>query len=58
MQLHDILAAAGFLIWLIGMAAMDSDLIFIPVSMVIVGMGLLVWSAYESGYLRKGVRGK
>lgn len=38
---------------MIGMAAMDSDLIFIPIAMMITGICLLFWSAYEYGYFRK-----
>ena len=53
MQLHKILSAAGYMLGLTGMAAMDSDLILIPIAMIITGSCLLIWSAYEDGYFRK-----
>ena len=53
MQLHKILGAAGFLLLVLGAGAMDSDLIITPVVMVILGLGCLVWAAWESGEMKK-----
>lgn len=53
-MLHKILGGVGFVLLLMGAAAMDSDRVLIPVAMLIVGLGLLLWSACEDGYFRKG----
>lgn len=53
-MLHKILGDVGFILFLTGTAAMDSDRILIPAAMLIVGLGLLLWSACEDGYFRKG----
>ena len=57
-MLHKILGDIGFVILLMGAAAMDSDRVLIPVAMLIVGSGMLLWSAYEDGYFRKGGKRK
>lgn len=53
MQLHKILCVIGFFCFVIGVACMDSRYIFTPVTIVIIGMCLLIWAAYEDGQLRK-----
>ena len=54
LQLHEILAAAGFLMFLLGSASADSEMFFTPAVLFIVGLGLMIWSAYEDGTLRGG----
>lgn len=54
LQLHEILAAAGFLMFLLGAASADSEMFFTPAVLFIVGLGLMIWSAYEDGTLRGG----
>lgn len=53
-MLHKILEGTGFVILLLGAAGMDSEKVLIPIAMISVGMGLLLWAAYEEGYFRKG----
>ena len=53
-MLHKILEGTGFVILLLGAAGMDSENVLIPIAMISVGMGLLLWAAYEEGYFRKG----
>lgn len=55
-QLYQVLQTAGIILFLFGAAAADSDMIFTPAVCFITGLILLIWSAYEDGYIRK--RGK
>ncbi|MED9903541.1 MAG: hypothetical protein UFG06_05090 [Lachnospiraceae bacterium] len=54
MQLHKILYGVGFTLWILGMAAADSEWLFTPGAMFIIGLAVLVWGAYEDGYFKKG----
>ena len=54
MQLHRVLYGIGFMLFLLGMASMDSELVYTPVAMFVIGLAILVWGTREDGYLRKG----
>ncbi|MED9905246.1 MAG: hypothetical protein UFG06_13835 [Lachnospiraceae bacterium] len=53
MQLHKILYGVGFTLWILGMAAADSEWLFSPGAMFIIGLAVLVWGAYEDGLIRR-----
>ena len=53
-MIHKILGGIGFVLLMIGAAAMDSEQVIIPVIILFTGLGLLVWTAGEKNYLWKG----
>ena len=50
-QLYQILEVLGIMMFWFGAAAADSDMIFTPAACFITGLILLIWSAYEDGYI-------
>lgn len=47
------LKVAGFLLLMLGAGGMDSEMLFTPVVMVLIGLACLLWGAKESGDIRK-----
>lgn len=55
MKLHKILSAVGFLLWITGVAMMDSEQASIPVAMIAAGLAITILTAYDDGTIgRKG----
>lgn len=52
-QLHELLGGIGFTLLMVGAGTVDSDLIVTPAVMVILGLGCLIWAAWESGEMKK-----
>lgn len=48
-MLHKIIGIIGFILLLLGAGGMDSESLLAPAAMAMTGMGMLYWSAWESG---------
>lgn len=48
-MLHKIIGAIGFILFVLGAGGMDSESLLAPALMAMTGMGMLYWSAWESG---------
>ncbi len=48
-MLHKIIGIIGFILFILGAGGMDSHSMIVPGIMALAGMGLLYWSAWESG---------
>lgn len=48
-MLHKIIGTIGFILLILGAGGMDSYSMVIPAIMALAGMGMLYWSAWESG---------
>lgn len=55
-MLHVLLGNAGLIMFLLGIASYDSEKLLIPSAMTVIGLALLVWSAYEAGDLSRWKR--
>ena len=52
-MLHKIIGTIGFILFILGAGGMDSHSMAVPASMAMTGMGMLYWSAWESGIFNK-----
>lgn len=52
-QLHQILEGIAFVMFVLGMAAIDSDMIFTPAALFLASLGFLYWAAREDGSLNR-----
>ena len=52
-MLVSILRVVGFLLLILGAGGMDSEMLFTPVVMVLIGLACLLWASKESGNIRK-----
>ena len=48
-MLQKITGMIGFILFILGAGGMDSESLLAPALMVMTGMGMLYWSAWESG---------
>ena len=48
-MLHKIIGIIGFILLVLGAGGMDSESLLAPALMAMTGMGMLYWSAWESG---------
>lgn len=48
-MIHKIIGSIGFVLFLLGAGGMDSSTMVVPGIMVLTGMGMLFWSAWEAG---------
>lgn len=48
-MLHKIIGIIGFILFILGAGGMDSYSMVVPGVMAMTGMGMLYWSAWESG---------
>lgn len=48
-MLHKIIGTIGFILFILGAGGMDSYSMAVPAAMAMTGMGMLYWSAWESG---------
>lgn len=48
-MLHKIIGTIGFILLMLGAGGMDSHSMAVPAVMSLLGMGLLLWTAKESG---------
>ena len=48
-MLHKIIGIIGFALFTLGAGGMDSHSMAVPAIMALLGMGMLYWSAWESG---------
>lgn len=48
-MLHKIIGTIGFILLILGAGGMDSYSMAVPAVMAMTGMGMLYWSAWESG---------
>ena len=48
-MLHKIIGTIGFILFILGAGGMDSESLLAPALMTMTGMGMLYWSAWESG---------
>lgn len=52
-QLHEILEGIAFIMFVLGMAAIEREMIFTPAALFLVGLGFLYWAAREDGSLNR-----
>lgn len=52
-MLHKIIGSIGFILLVLGAGGMDSHSMAVPAAMAMTGMGMLYWSAWESGILNE-----
>ncbi len=52
-MLVTILRVVGFLLLMLGAGGMDSEMLFTPVVMVLIGLVCLLWASKESGDIKK-----
>lgn len=48
-MLHKIIGIIGFILFILGAGGMDSYSMVVPGVMTLLGIGMLYWSAWESG---------
>lgn len=48
-MLHKIIGTIGFILLMLGAGGMDSHSMAVPAVMAMTGMGMLYWSAWDSG---------
>ena len=48
-MLHKIIGTIGFIFFILGAGGMDSYSMAVPAGMAMTGMGMCIWSAWESG---------
>lgn len=48
-MLHKIIGTIGFILFVLGAGGMDSYSMVVPAFMAMTGIGMLYWSAWESG---------
>lgn len=48
-MLHKIIGTIGFILFILGAGGMDSYSMAVPAVMALLGIGMLYWSAWESG---------
>ena len=52
MRLYELIAFIGLIVFFIGALGMESDNLFIPFLLIIIGTLILAFGAWKSGYLK------